>query len=208
MSNCYRAFPIPSPPSTSGSPAASAGVQASRFPMSNFYRAFSLCRRRRPRGCQRHRRECSYRDSRCIAAIGLSRFYDHRGHRARQRHRRGCRYRDPRCHAAIGPSYSAVAVDLGSCQRHRRECRRCSSRCQAAIAVCRRGSMQHLSNRSRSRPSWVMQAPMPSTSGPVGGIGGNTVLAIPDVKLLSELFTLPSPLTSGMRAASAGMPAS
>ena len=70
------------------------------------------------------------------------------------------------------------------------------------------GSMQHLFNRSRSRPSWVMQAPMPSTSGPVGGIGGNAVLAIPDVKLLSELFTLASPLTSGMQAASAGMPAS
>ena len=43
-----------------------------------------------------------------------------------------------------------------------------------------------------------MQAPMPSTSGLVGGIGGSSVLAIPDVKLLSGIFTLASPSTSGL----------
>merc|ERR1711954_109815 len=35
------------------------------------------------------------------------------------------------------------------------------SRCPAAIAVCRLCSMQHLFNRSRSRPSWVMQGSAP-----------------------------------------------
>ena len=44
--------------------------------------------------------------------------------------------------------------------------------------------------------------------GASSGIGGNPVIVISDVKLLSGIFTLPSPWTSGMRAASAGMPAS
>ena len=52
-------------------------------------------------------------------------------------------------------------MDIGACGRHRPQCRHRSSRCQASIGVCRRSSMQHLFNRSRSRPSWVMQGNAP-----------------------------------------------
>ena len=44
--------------------------------------------------------------------------------------------------------------------------------------------------------------------GVASGIGGNSAIVIPDVPLQSGFTTLPSPSTSGVRPASAGMPPS
>ena len=87
----------------------------------------------RARGCQRHRRECSYRDPGCHTAIGPCRSRRRHRPRGRQRHRRECSHRDSRCPTAIGPCRSRRHRRPRGRQRHRRECSHRDSRCPTAI---------------------------------------------------------------------------
>merc|ERR1712081_75479 len=104
------------------------------------------------------------------------------------RHRRECRARDSRSQTSIGTFHFAVAVDIGDAS---------GIGGNASIVI---PDVQLLSGFA------VLVAAV--DLGVASGIGGDAVIVIPDVKLLSGFFTLPSPSTSGLLAASAGVPLS
>ena len=131
----------------------------------------------RARGCQRHRRECSYRDPGCHTAIGPCRSRRRHRPRGRQRHRRGCSHRDSRCQTSIGLFHFAVVVDLG--------------------AVSGIGGNAAIAIPDVSLPSDLVVFTTTVDIGLASGIGRGAAIAIPDVMLLSGRATLLSPSTSG-----------